>query len=252
MIRLIKADFKKMIYIPNYRYLLIASFILSILFGLIFLTTIGVTEGRPLIDLSNIEVMDVSFLGVDVAAIMMIVFAALFISKEISDGVIYINLTITPKRLKFFGLKLLFLSLLGILLSGFVIAGLFSVNWFVMAINNMGGFEWFSKSVMYKIIGSVLMILFYSLLSAIGVFFTQSLSGGIILSLGTMFLPGLIRMFPKIVGDLLLPLFPETAINSLVDLTMSSSNLFRSLLILIFWLIISTAIGYGKFKKIDY
>lgn len=252
MMRLVKADFKKVIYIPSYRYLLIASFILSILFGLIFLTTIGVTEGRELTGLSNIEVIDVSFLGVDVAAIMMIVFAALFVSKEISDGAIHINLAVTPKRLKFFGSKLLYLSFLSTLLSGFVIVGLFAVDWLVMSINNMGELELFNELVMYKVIGSILMVLFYSLLSAIGVFFTQSLSGGIIFSLGAMFLPGLIRMFPETVGDLLLPIFPETGINHFVDLSTNSSNLFVSLLILILWLVISAGIGYSKFRKIDY
>lgn len=250
--RLVKADFKKVFYIPSYRYLLMATFTLSVLFGLIFLTTIGVTEGRQLTGLSSIEVIDVSFLGIDVAAIMMIIFAALFISKEVSDGAIHINLAITPNRLKFFSSKLLFLSLLSILLSGFVVIGLFAVDWLVMSINNMGELELFNELVVKKVIGSLLMVLVYSLLSAMGALFIQSISGGIVFSLGIMFLPGLIRMFPEAVVDLLLPVFPETAINHFVDLTTKSSNLFVSLLILVLWLVISTVISYAKFRKIDY
>ena len=74
MRQLIKADFKKTMYIPSYRYILIATVILSLVFGAIFLLTVEVTEGLKLSSLSSMLVIDVSFLGMDVTAIMMIIF----------------------------------------------------------------------------------------------------------------------------------------------------------------------------------
>lgn len=252
MMKLVKADVKKVMYIPVYRYLLIATFIISIVFGAIFLLTIGVTEGRELTGLSSLEVVDISFLGIDAAAIMMIVFAALFISKEVSEGVVHTNLMLTPKRLNFFVSKLVFLSLLSILMSVLVTLGIFAIDWLVMSANNMGSLELLNKDVLLKIIGSTLMILVYGSLSAIGSFFIQTMSGGIVFSLGVMFLPALIRFFPEWIGDLMLPIFPETGIGTFVDLTTTSNNFFVATLILFLWLLVSSAISYSKFRKIDY
>lgn len=252
MKNLVKADFKKIVYIPIYRYLLLATILLSLLFGVIFLTTIGVTEGRELTSLSSLEVIDVSFLGIDVAAIMMIIFAALFISKNVSEGAVHTNLAITPNRLKFFMSKLLFLSLLSLLISMLVISGLFAVDWIIMTANNMGHLELMTIDVLLKVIGSILMIIVYSLLSAIGSLFIQTTAGGIVFSLGIMFLPALVRFFPEAIGDLVLPIFPETAIGAFVDRTAGTNNLFIAILILLIWLIISSTISYGKFRKIDY
>lgn len=252
MKNLVKADVKKVLYIPNYRYLLFAAVILSLLFGLIFLTTIGVTEGRALTSLSSLEVIDVSFLGIDVAAIMMIIFSALFISKEVSEGAVHTNLALTPNRMKFFVSKLLYLSLLSVLISITVILGIFAIDWFIMSANNMGSLELFNMDVLFKITGSILMVLVYGLLSAIGAFFIQSMAGGIIFSLGLMFVPALIRFFPEWVGDMMLPIFPETAIASFVDITATSNNLFIAMTILFLWLLLSSIISYSKFRKIDY
>lgn len=252
MMKLVKADVKKVMYIPIYRYLLITTFILSLVFGAIFLLTIGVTEGRELTGLSSLEVVDISFLGIDAATIMMIVFAALFISKEVSERAVHTNLMLTPKRLNFFVSKLVFLSLLSILMSVLIILGIFAIDWLIMSANNMGSLELLNRDVLLKIIGSTLMILVYGLLSAIGAFFIQTMSGGIVFSLGVMFLPALIRFFPEWVGGLMLPIFPETAIGTFVDLTTASNNLFVATLILFLWLLVSSAISYSKFRKIDY
>lgn len=178
MMKLVKADVKKVMYIPIYRYLLITTFILSLVFGAIFLLTIGVTEGRELTGLSSLEVVDISFLGIDAATIMMIVFAALFISKEVSERAVHTNLMLTPKRLNFFVSKLAFLSLLSILMSVLIILGIFAIDWLIMSANNMGSLELLNRDVLLKIIGSTLMILVYGLLSAIGAFFIQTMSGG--------------------------------------------------------------------------
>jgi len=252
MMKLVKADFKKAIYIPNYRYLLLATLVLSLLFSLIFLTTIGITEGRELANLSSLEVIDISFLGIDVAAIMMIIFSALSISKDVSEGTVHTNLAITPNRLKFFASKLLYLALLSVLISVAVILGIFAIDWLVMITNNMGSLELFNRSVLLKMTGSILMVLVYGLLSAIGAFFIQSTAGGIVFSLGVMFLPALIRFFPEWVGDIALPIFPETAIGSFIDLTTTASNLFIATLILALWLLVSAVISYSKFRTIDY
>lgn len=252
MMRLIKADFKKIFYIPSYRYLLIATFILSLLFSTFFLLTIGITEGLKLSSLSSVQVIDVSSLGIDVTAISMIIFSALFISKEVSDGTVHTNLAITPNRLKFFIMKLVFLTILSFLITAVVILGILTVDWIIMSINQMGSLELINEQTLLKAVGSFLMVSIYTLLSAIGAFFLQSMAGGIGFSLGLMFLPGLVRMLPESIGEVLLVLFPETAINQFMDITIQSRNLLLATALLFLWILLTSTLSYRRFKSIDY
>src|SRR5690625_5547720 len=96
MKHLIKADFQKVSYLQSYRKFLIAIFLLSIFFGITFLSTIELTAGKKLTALSSIEVMDITLLGIDVTTIMLIIFTANFISKEFSTDAIHTSLAITP------------------------------------------------------------------------------------------------------------------------------------------------------------
>lgn len=252
MMKLIKADFKKVFYIPSYRYLLTATFGLSLLLSLFFLLTIGITEGLELSSLSSVQVIDVSSLGIDVTAISMIIFSALFISKEISEGTVHTNLTITPNRLKFFMTKLTFLTILSFLITTIVLIGILTIDWGVMSINQMGPLELMNEETLLKAVGSYLMVAFYTLLSAIGAFFLQSMTGGVGLSLGLMFLPGLVRMLPEMIGYKLLILFPEAAINQFMDITIQSKSLLLASALLLSWLILTSILSYRRFRSIDY
>jgi len=252
MDRLVKADFIKIRRVPSYFSLLSATFVLSILLGLFFLLTINITEGRILTDLTSLEVIDITFLGIDAAAILMIVFSALFISKEVSEGTIHTNLALTPNRLKFFMSKVLFLSLVSLIMTVLVILALLAVSWLVMYLNGMGSLELFNQDVFMTMIGSLLMVVSYSLLSAVGSFFTQKSSGGIVFSLGLMFIPALIRMLPENIGDFILPIMPESAINAFMSIGPLSGSLLLALFILLLWILLTSAVSYRKFQKIDY
>src|SRR5690625_2820805 len=109
MMRLIKADFKKVSFLQCYRNFILATLLLSILFGIIFLFTIDFTAGKRLAELPSIEMIDISLLGIDVTAIMFIIFTANFISKEFSTGAIHTSLAITPLRQKYFLSKIFFI-----------------------------------------------------------------------------------------------------------------------------------------------
>ena len=252
MMRLIKADFKKLFFLAKSRHFLLATIFLSILFGVILLLTINVTEGRTLTELSGIEVVDITYLGMDVATIMMIIYAALFLSNNITNEAVHFNLAITPNRFKFFMAKISFVSLLSLFMGLIVLVSLTAVSQIIMSFNSMGRLELFTQASLLKMIGSLLMIIVYSLLSATVIFFGQSAAVGITFSLGLMFLPALVRMFPEFIGDILLPIFPETSINVFIDLNNQANNSLLALIILSIWLIITGAISYRKFKYTDY
>jgi ABC-type transport system involved in multi-copper enzyme maturation permease subunit len=252
MMNLIKSDFKKIFYLPGYRKFLVMTFVLSIVFGAIFLFTIGITQGEQLTDLSFMEMIDISFLGIDVAAIMLIIFTAMFISKDLAPGAVHTNLAITPVRRKYFLSKILFLAILFILISITVVALLLITSQFIATANGVSGLSSAESGIFLTIIGSVIMVLFYGILSAAGTFYIQSTAGGITFALAVMFLPALIKMFSADVSDALLAIFPENALQSFIDINSVNGSLTLSVATLLAWIIISSLIGLWKFKRIDY
>src|SRR5699024_4502532 len=154
----------------------------------IFLFSINVTQGKKLQELTNLEVIDISLLGMDVAAILLIIFTAMFVIKDLSPGAVHTNLAITPVREKYFRSKVSFISILSVLISVILILLFLTIDQFVLSVNNIGGLSLFDINIFKKLIGSVVMVLFYSLLSAAGAFYLQSTSGGIAFALSVMFL----------------------------------------------------------------
>src|SRR5690625_3699931 len=207
MKHLIKADFKKVSYLQSYRNFLIAIFLLSIFFGITFLFTIDLTAGKKLTALSSIEVMDITLLGIDVTTIMLIIFTANFISKEFSTDAIHTSLAITPLRQKYFLSKILFIVKLTILVSIALISLMFIIDQFILSINNMDRLSLLNQALFIKLIGAVIMPIFYSLLSMAGTFYTQLASGGVTFALGVMFMPALIKIFLEYLSDVVLPIF---------------------------------------------
>src|SRR5699024_7560975 len=134
MIRLIKADLKKVSYLQGYRNFLLATLLLSVLFSITFLFTIDLTAGKELTALSNIEIIDITLLGIDVTAIMFIIFTANFISKEFSTGAIHTSLAITPLRQKYFLSKILFIAKLSFLVSIILTCTIVIIDYFILTV----------------------------------------------------------------------------------------------------------------------
>lgn len=252
MKNLMKADFKKTFYLPSYRYFLLSTIGLSILFGTIFLFTINVTQGKELAELTNVEVIDISLLGMDVAAILLIIFTSLFVSKDLSPGAVHTNLAITPVRRIFFLSKVSFISIISVLISVILILIFLTIDQFVLSVNNIEGLSLFDINIFTKIIGSVVMVVFYSLLSAAGAFYLQSASGGIAFALSVMFLPALIKMFPADISNILLPIFPEKSLHAFIEVDSTDGSLASAVIILLLWVVLSSLVGLWRFKKIDY
>lgn len=252
MKNLIKADFKKTFFLPSNRYFLLSTICLSTLLGMIFLFTTNVTQGRVLIELSSMEVIDITLLGMDAAAIMLVIFTANYIKKDLTSGAVHTNLAITPVRRNYFLSKVSFISILAILTSIILILLFLAIDQLVLSMNDMGGLSIFVINIFTRIVGSVVMVLFYSLLSASGTFYLQSAFGGAAFALSVMFLPALIKMFPADISNILLPLFPEDALSTLIDVYSADGSLSKAILILLLWIIVSSLIGQWKFKRIDY
>lgn len=251
MMKLIKADFKKTYYLPGHRNYLIALCLLSIIFGLTFLFTIGVTQGKELTGLQSIEVIDITLLGMDVASIMLIIFTATFISKEFSQGSIHTSLAIMPLRQKFYVSKVLFITVLSLVVSIIITLVIFGLDQFVLFANNMGLISFSDQGLLPKLIGAIILPFFYSLLSVAGTFFLQSAAGGIVFAIGVMFLPAFIKLFPESISDGILTVFPEKSLHTLTEIS-ANGQLISTIFILLSWVLISNFLGLWKLKKADF
>src|SRR5690625_1742828 len=254
MMHLIKTDFKKITFLPGYRNFLIVIFLFSILFGITFLFTIDITQGRKITELSSMEVLDITLLGIDVTAIMLIIFTANVISKEFTTGSIHTALAITPLRRKYFISKIWFITMLSFLVSTTLTCFIFIIDQFVLTIYNLDRLPFFKQTILLKLIGIIIMPVFYSLISAMGAFYMKSASGGITFALGVMFLPALIKMFPANFSDVILSIFPENSLHifSEVNTNSISGSLIYAVLILMLWILISCFLGIWKFKKSNF
>ncbi|PWU66664.1 hypothetical protein [Gracilibacillus dipsosauri] len=254
MKHLINADFKKISFLTSHRNYLIVLSLLSISFGLIFLFTLGVTQGKDLTELPAMEVIDISLLGMDVAAIMLIIFSATFISKEFSHDAIHTSLAITPLRQKFYLSKILFIMILSLIISITLTLIIFGLDQLVLLTNNMRTVSLNDQVLLSKLFGTVILPLFYSLLSAAGTFYFRSAAGGIIFAIGVMFLPALIKLFPASFSDMVLMLLPEKSLHTLTEMSTVTFNgqLMSAILILLSWILISNILGLWKLKKADF
>src|SRR5699024_11520155 len=108
--------------------------------------------------------IDITLLGIDVTAIMFIIFTANFISKEFSTGAIHTYLAITPLRQKYFLSKALFIMKLSFLVSILLTCMIVILDGIIITVNNMDGLI-FNHGLFIKLIGAVMMPVFYSLLS---------------------------------------------------------------------------------------
>jgi len=254
MKHLIKADFKKINFLSSHRNYLIVLCLLSISFSLMFLFTLGVTQAKKITDLPAMEVIDISLLGMDVTAIMLIIFTANFIAKEFSHGSIHTSLAIMPVRQKFYLSKILFIMILSLIISIILILIIFGLDQIVLLANNMDTVSLNNQALQSKLIGTVILPIFYSLLSASGTFYFRSAAGGIMFAIGIMFLPALIKLFPASFSNMLLILLPEKSLHTLteMDAIIFNGQLISSMLILLSWIFISNILGLWKLKKADF
>ena len=251
---LIMADFKRINFLSSHRNYLIVLCLLSISFGLMFLFTLGVTQRKNLTELPAMEVIDISLLGMDVAAIMLIIFTAIFIAKEFSHGSIHTSLAIMPLRQKFYLSKILFIMILSLIISIILTLIIFGLDQIVLLTNNMYTVSLNNQALLSKLIGTIILPIFYSLLSAAGSFYFRSAAGGIMFAIGIMFLPALIKLFPANFSDMALMLLPEKSLHALTEMGTITFNgqLMNAMLILLSWVLISNILGLWKLKKVDF
>ncbi|GAB6085818.1 hypothetical protein [Alkaliphilus crotonatoxidans] len=252
---LIKAEYQKVMFLKFSKTFLGILVLTSLAMGLIFSLTTNVTQGKSIAQMSPTNIISASMLGIDVAAIMLIIFTALSISSEFSTKLIHVSLAVTPNRKRFYYSKFLTYGLLAVVISLLVTFLTFIAGQLVLVSNGVPMASLKDNSLVKLIIGSAVMPVFYCLLTVAATFIFRSSAGGITFSLAVMFIPALIKMFSKNIQGLILPILPQSSLHSLSGIV--SENPYEllgngtSILLLLLWIGITSAIGIFQLVRKD-
>ncbi|KAB1435949.1 ABC transporter permease [Candidatus Galacturonibacter soehngenii] len=252
---LIKAEYQKIVFLKSSRIFLITLIAASLMLGLIFSLTTSVTQGKAITELSPVDVISACMLGVDVTAIMLIIFAAISNAKEFSTKLIHVTLAVTPNRKKLFLSKLITYFLLGTVISLIVTVLTCLAGQLILVANGRPMVSLADPFLRQFILGTLFMPVFYCLLTVAAVFVFRSSGGAITFSLGIMFVPALVKMFSQSIQKIILPLLPQASLHSLSGTASKGSyeilGIGASILLLLTWIGITSLIATFQFLKKD-
>lgn len=252
---LIKAEYQKVAFLKFSKVFLISIILASLTLGLIFSLTTSVTQGKAISEMSSIDVISSCMLGVDVTAIMLIIFAAISNAKEFSTKQIHVTLAVTPNRKKLFLSKLITYFLLAMIVSFIVTALTFLAGQLILLINGSSMASLADLFLRQFILGTLFMPVFYCLLTVAAVFVFRSSGGAITFSLAVMFIPALIKMFSQSIQKIILPLLPQASLHSLSGTVSEGSieilGIGASIILLFMWIGITSLIGTFQFGRKD-
>ncbi|ROR27242.1 ABC-2 family transporter [Mobilisporobacter senegalensis] len=254
MISQIKAEWKKLMFMNFTKIYLLILMISSLLLGITFSLTTNMTQGRALNELPNIDVITANLLGIDVGAIMLLVFTAIIISSEFSTKFIHVVLAVTPQRGKVFFAKLAAFGIFSTCVSLIITSLTFSCGQFILYINGRDMVSLADGNIIRLLAGCMAMPIFYCLITVCFTFLFRNSALSITCSLGIMILPAFISWFDEKIQMVLLPLLPRAALHSLSgisELGTESISIIRSTISLLIWLSTLYMFALWNFKRKD-
>ena len=211
----ISAEFIKLTSVPSQRALIFVAIGTAALIAVIFYVSLPVTQGRSVRDLEPGEILGTGILGVDAAAFITIILAAIHVGSEYSTGMIQSTLTITPFRRRVLVGKFVTVAATSLAVgaiaatfcvgAAFIVAGMVGID--LSLILDAAGIR--------LAIASVAMPVLYSVIAASAAFVCRSIALGIVIPLAVMAVGGLAGWFGDSASALVTPLMPFAAIHSL-------------------------------------
>jgi len=211
----ISSEFIKLVSVPRQRALLFGAIGAAALMAVVFYVSLPVTQNRGLGELSPGEILGAGMLGVDAAAFVLIILAAVHVGSEYSTGMIQSTLIITPARGRVLAGK--FVAVAATALA----VGAISAAVCVAAALVVGGAVGINPSLILTgagiqlALGSIAMPVLYAVIAASAAFVVRSAALGMAIPLAVMAVGGLAGWFGDSVSALLTPLMPVAAIHSL-------------------------------------
>lgn len=197
------------------RAMLLLALVLAAASAAVFLLTTGVTRGESLAEMRPLDVAGTSLLGADFANLVLVVLSASAVASEYSTGLIRPTLTATPRRFKVLAAKATVLALTALLAGSLSAVAAFGVGQIVLLAQGVPAMDPGDPRLLRLVLGSALMVPFYSLLAVAFAFVTRNTGAAVAAVLAIMSVPALVGALPGSWRELLQPLLPASALHSL-------------------------------------
>ena len=253
---LVRAEMEKIFFLKFSKRYLFALVFFSLATGLTFSLTTDVTQGKGVTELSPLDVISASMLGVDLANVMLIVFTAWSLSNELTAKFIHVSLAVTPNRRRFFWAKWMTYFLLAVGMSLVTVFLTSLAGQLVLVFHHQPVLSFSDPAFRQLATGLMMMPVFYTVLTLAAAFILMSSGKAMVFSLGVMAAPSLFKMFADPVQQIFLPLFPQSAIHSLAGVVEGSSfeslSVSASIFLLLLWILLTTAVALARFQRKDF
>jgi ABC-2 type transport system permease protein len=211
----IGSELSKLTSVPRQRALLVGAIGAAALMAVVFYVSLPVTQGRSLSALSPGELLGAGLLGVDAAAFVLIMLAAIHVGSEYSTGMIQSTLIITPARGRVLAAKFATVAATAL------VVGTIAAAVCIAAALTVGSAVGIDPSLILTgegiqlVLGSIAMPVLYAVIAASAAFVCRSTALGMAIPLAVMAVGGLAGWFGDNISALLTPLMPVAAIHSL-------------------------------------
>lgn len=255
MKRLVLAECRKIFFLKFSRRYLAVLIIAGLAFGALLSLTTQMTTGRRFDELGSLDVLSMNLLGVDLANILLMVFAAMSVHREFSTGSIQVSLSLSPGRTRLFAAKLLTYLGLSAVVSILTVALACLASQSLLTLHGMPPLFPLDAAAMRMLAGVAAMPIFYCLLTVAAAFLLWSGAGAITFSLGALAAQAVVGILPEGVQSLLLPITPQAAIHNLAGMSpagsMEAVSLALSATVLAAWVGIASVTASWRFRWKD-
>lgn len=206
----------------------------------LFLVTAETTTGTPVSAMPAFDVVSTSMLGMDAAAIVVMVLVASLVVAEQSTGLNRVVLLAVPRRGRRLAASALAVAT-GALLCGLVAgASAYGAGQLVALLADGSMFSPAAEGVARVVGGSVLMAPFYGTVALALATLTRSLPGGVAAALGLLALPTVLDWFPGNAMDGVVRYLPGELMHTIsgLDASPGAPHPLVGLVLLVLWVVI--------------
>lgn len=211
----LRAEHTKFWSVRSLPVLVLMALVAAAVLALLFCVSLPVTQGTAIAEMAPARVVEAALVGLDVAAIVLIVLGASFMGSEYSSGLAQPTFLLTPRR----GRVLLAKAVVTMGVTGGVAvaaaAACMLVGQAVLLGSGLPGADLGDPDLLRLAAGSALSPIFYALVALVGATLTRSTGGGLVVALVLLVLPTLLGWIPGPLAAIAVPLLPAAALHSI-------------------------------------
>lgn len=203
---IIASETTKFVTVRSLPWLSGAAVLAAVATAALFLVSLPITQGADASELAPAELLGASLLGLDAAAIVLIVAAASFAGSEYATGLVQPTYLLTPRRGRVVLAK-------AVVVTGVAVAVAAVAATLCTAVGISAGGGPLDAAALRLAAGSALTPVFYALVAMAAALVLRSTGGGVVAALVLLGLPTLAAWIPGV--DVLVPLLPAAALHSI-------------------------------------